>query len=54
MLRVIGLAVFTLEIAIFAVSLLLRTQRWWMIAAPIGTYAIIGFYYVYSRNWCFI
>uniref|UniRef100_A0A914DBA2 Uncharacterized protein n=1 Tax=Acrobeloides nanus TaxID=290746 RepID=A0A914DBA2_9BILA len=50
--RTLGIVVFTTEIVIFAASLLLRTQNWWFICAPIVTYAVIASYYVYSINWC--
>uniref|UniRef100_A0A914PD19 Uncharacterized protein n=1 Tax=Panagrolaimus davidi TaxID=227884 RepID=A0A914PD19_9BILA len=51
-LRVIGFIVFGSELIIFIVALLIRTQHWWLISAPIATYTVIAAFYIYNRHWC--
>ncbi|CAJ0943629.1 unnamed protein product, partial [Mesorhabditis belari] len=49
-LRVLGYILFGSELVIFIVALILRTSRWWLIAAPIVTYTIIVAFYLYDRQ----
>ena len=43
---------FSMELIVFAVALIIRTHYWWLLSAPVVTYAIIFVFYIYNHHWC--